>query len=157
MDSMEKFFNVVKYGKQYYPPTKYQGRVYCDLCHKTNLQECIGLEDVDLCITCADNIKKVTSDIVQPTRMKQDQLEKDQQSNQSSIPAIDELFSRMELKRSNSLPPPTKQDRQVTEIDLTEPKRLDQSSPALDELFSHMELNRSDPIPTRMISDLFNE
>ena len=48
-----------KYGTYYNPANKhykYKGIVNCDRCSRTNLLVCIGWEEYDLCLKCADDL-----------------------------------------------------------------------------------------------------
>lgn len=57
--SDSKFEEILKYGTYYYPANKHysgKGSVGCDRCKKTKLTSCIGYEQMDLCLICADEL-----------------------------------------------------------------------------------------------------
>jgi len=52
--------HTVAHGKFYYPAWKHYGRasaaVVCDSCQRPNLAACIGYDNCDVCLRCADNL-----------------------------------------------------------------------------------------------------
>lgn len=51
----QTFVNICTKGKYYYPANEHynnEGIVNCDRCRKTNLTDCFGYEDKDLCMQC---------------------------------------------------------------------------------------------------------
>lgn len=52
--------NIVKHGKYYYPAWKHYGNennnVRCDRCNETKLKACIGYDQKDLCLSCANEL-----------------------------------------------------------------------------------------------------
>lgn len=66
--------NVAVNGKYYNPAHNHYGYetdVTCDSCRRSNLNQCIGFNDYDLCLTCADKLlqqtkSKVESKIIHP-------------------------------------------------------------------------------------------
>ena len=56
------FKNIIKNGTFYNPAAKHYSQLFvnvvCDKCKKSNLDMSIGWENYDLCLSCANNIKK---------------------------------------------------------------------------------------------------
>ncbi len=54
------YLKILDYGTFYYPAWKHYGHstteVVCDRCLKHNLSACIGYNDQDLCLKCADEL-----------------------------------------------------------------------------------------------------
>jgi hypothetical protein len=63
--NFNKFSKILKYGSFYNPAWKHYGirgsNVVCDRCKKSYLSACIGFEDVDLCLTCSDELVRNSS------------------------------------------------------------------------------------------------
>ena len=60
LPSRDNLENIIKYGVYYFPADKhsYSGTVVqCDKCLRSNLRACIGYRDLDLCLSCADQIE----------------------------------------------------------------------------------------------------
>ena len=64
MATLEEILYTTKYGTYYNPATSHYNKpfvnvivnVICDNCHKENLKSCIGHNNCDLCLECADKI-----------------------------------------------------------------------------------------------------
>jgi len=54
------FERIINNGVYYFPAWKHYGNqnltVNCDRCNKSNLQACIGHGDIDLCLSCVDQL-----------------------------------------------------------------------------------------------------
>jgi len=54
---MKEFIDIIKKGRVYYPAIEHYNNspnVQCDRCYRNNLEICIGYNDKDLCLPCAD-------------------------------------------------------------------------------------------------------
>lgn len=57
--TLQQLENCIKQGKYYYPAVKHYHNgaiVQCDRCLRTNLKCCIGHQQIDLCLSCAQLI-----------------------------------------------------------------------------------------------------
>ena len=55
------FVDIATKGSYYYPASKHYNvltRVQCDRCRQTNLPACIGYQNADLCLKCADEVMR---------------------------------------------------------------------------------------------------
>jgi hypothetical protein len=62
------FEKVVKEGKYYYSASDRYGVgsiIICDRCHIRDLKSCIGLDQLDLCLSCVDDLQTILK--AQPT------------------------------------------------------------------------------------------
>lgn len=77
--NINELLEIIKIGKLYYPTNN---NIICDRCHKNNLDVCIGYNNKDLCLPCADileyqmNGNKIINDTIL-TRMEQDIYKKE--------------------------------------------------------------------------------
>jgi hypothetical protein len=58
------FTDVAKHGQYYNPAHKHyqhhaRVNVVCDRCKKKNLDACIGYQDLDLCLSCAERVNEI--------------------------------------------------------------------------------------------------
>ena len=62
--STMSFTDVAKHGQYYNPAHKHYQHltrvgVVCDRCKKKNLDACIGYQDLDLCLSCAERVNEI--------------------------------------------------------------------------------------------------
>lgn len=54
--NQSRFVDCILYGKYYYPASSHYNNdsiIQCDRCFRSNLHSCIGFENLDICLSCA--------------------------------------------------------------------------------------------------------
>lgn len=68
------FDSIINNGIYFFPAWKHYGNqnltINCDRCNKSNLQACIGHGDIDLCLSCVDQLTNnpIKIPIIMPPR-----------------------------------------------------------------------------------------
>jgi len=55
------YLKVIDHGTYFFPAWKHYGRqtiVVCDRCNESHIKACIGFDDKDLCLSCADELTR---------------------------------------------------------------------------------------------------